>query len=273
MWVAYSVEENPFAKYSLEQIDALLGLQMDAGNTTIPNFDMEAVSVPASFDGRVTYSSCQKAVRNQESCGSCWAFAAAETLTTNICVLSQASVPVLSPQDLVSCDTTNHACNGGNLNYVWSYILGNGVRSDACVPYTSGGGEDAPCTATCPGGGSNTHYKCPSSAYHYNSDSAIQQAVYTVGAAETGFSVYSDFMSYKSGIYKHQSGDYRGGHAVKIVGWGQQSSTFYWIVQNSWGPDWGEQGFFRIANYEEDDASNFARGGAFGCGSSKKVIV
>ena len=63
----------------------------------------------------------------------------------------------------------------------------------------------------------------------------------------TRFDVYSDFMSYKGGIYKHVTGGRQGGHAVKLVGYGTESGTDYWIIANSWGPAWGESGFFRIA--------------------------
>jgi len=64
---------------------------------------------------------------------------------------------------------------------------------------------------------------------------------------ETGFEVYHDFFNYKSGVYHHVSGKLlAGGHAVKILGWGQENGTDYWICANSWGPTWGEEGFFRI---------------------------
>jgi cathepsin B len=59
---------------------------------------------------------------------------------------------------------------------------------------------------------------------------------------ETGFTVYEDFMNYKNGVYSHTTGKQLGGHAVKIVGWGEN----YWICANSWGPSWGEEGFFKI---------------------------
>jgi len=66
---------------------------------------------------------------------------------------------------------------------------------------------------------------------------------------ETGFQVYKDFFNYKTGIYKKTSPfwDYAGGHAVKIVGWGNESGTNYWIAANSWSANWGENGFFKIA--------------------------
>lgn len=64
---------------------------------------------------------------------------------------------------------------------------------------------------------------------------------------ETGFEVYHDFFNYKSGVYHHVSGELAGGHAVKILGWGtDEEGTDFWICCNSWGPEWGENGFFRI---------------------------
>jgi cathepsin B len=60
------------------------------------------------------------------------------------------------------------------------------------------------------------------------------------GPVEAGFSVYQDFMSYKSGVYQHRSGGLLGGHAVKVVGWGVDSDngTPYWLVANSWTDNW-----------------------------------
>ena len=63
---------------------------------------------------------------------------------------------------------------------------------------------------------------------------------------ETRFDVYSDFMNYKGGIYIHTTGYKQGGHAIKLVGYGQEDGTDYWICANSWGSAWGEGGYFRI---------------------------
>jgi len=72
------------------------------------------------------------------------------------------------------------------------------------------------------------------------------QEIFSNGPVETAFTVYDDFVTYKSGIYQRQSGDELGGHAVKIIGWGISSGTKFWIAANSWNADWGENGFFRI---------------------------
>jgi len=160
--------------------------------------------------------------------------------------------PVLSPQDLVSFDTADHGCNGGSVLNVWDDIDSNGIRSDECVPYISRDGIEEARPAVCSESGSSTRHKCPVPSSSLDSDLAIQQAVMTVGALEVGFSVYEDFMNYESGIYCRQAAQYLCDHAVKVVGWKKHFSTFYWVVQNSWGPDWGENGFFRIVNCHGD---------------------
>jgi len=66
------------------------------------------------------------------------------------------------------------------------------------------------------------------------------------GPVETAFTVYEDFMNYKSGVYQHLTGSVQGGHAVKIIGWGHESGLDYWLIANSWGTSWGIDGYFKI---------------------------
>ena len=76
----------------------------------------------------------------------------------------------------------------------------------------------------------------------------IKEDIYLHGPIESGFYVYSDFKDYKSGVYQRgKHTQLLGGHAVKIIGWGKENDTEYWIVANSWGETWGENGYFRIA--------------------------
>ena len=68
----------------------------------------------------------------------------------------------------------------------------------------------------------------------------------TNGPVEVAFTVYNDFLSYKTGVYHHTSGSALGGHAVKMVGWGVEDGTPYWTIVNSWNEGWGNGGKFRI---------------------------
>ena len=74
----------------------------------------------------------------------------------------------------------------------------------------------------------------------------IKEEIKTNGPIQVGFDVYSDFMNYEGGIYEYEWGSQEGGHAVVNLGWGNEDGKDYWICQNSWGPDWGESGYFRI---------------------------
>lgn len=81
------------------------------------------------------------------------------------------------------------------------------------------------------------------------------------GPVQTAFTVYADFMSYKSGVYQHKTGEQLGGHAVKMVGWGVDNGVPYWLIANSWNTDWAENGFFRIIRGKNE------------CGIEKNVVA
>jgi len=200
------------------------------------------ITLPTSFNSKDQWPSCIHAIRDQARCGSCWAFSASEVLSDRTCIEGGDNV-VLSPQDMVSCDRSNYGCQGGYLNKAWDYLSGTGIVSDACYPYVSGDGQVPSCRSSCSGSGTWKKYKSQRYSTFRNIDS-IKQEVYTNGPVQTGFTVYSDFMTYHSGVYHHTSGNQLGGHAVKIVGWGVAGSDPYWIVANSWGTGWGLNGFF-----------------------------
>ena len=58
--------------------------------------------------------------------------------------------------------------------------------------------------------------------------------------------MYADFPTYKSGVYQAHSSEQLGGHAIKLLGWGVEGGVPYWLAANSWNPDWGDKGFFKI---------------------------
>ena len=253
----YSFEEHPFKNWSEVQIKSLMGLSSLSLKDTseIPVSDSFATSeadLPESFDSREKWPECIHPIRNQGHCGSCWAHGASEVLSDRFCIASEGKVNVvLSPQDMVSCDYFDHGCNGGILTASWMYLRLFGIVSDECKPYTSGDGkvESCPLFKSICRNESAVYKKYKAKNFYYlPTINQIKQNILEKGPIETGFSVYSDFMNYKGGIYKKSANaNMLGGHAVKIVGWGKEGETEYWIVANSWAETWGEKGYFKIA--------------------------
>jgi len=134
------------------------------------------------------------------------------------------------------------------LDREWVFLENTGTVTDKCRPYVSGSGNVPSCQATCDDGSAPEFFKSEKNSLVQLADVAsIKMEIMANGPVETGFTVYSDFMNYKSGIYTKGWFVYPvGGHAVKIVGWGVENGVHYWSVANSWGPSWGEKGFFRI---------------------------
>ena len=187
-------------------------------------------------------------VLDQAYCGSCVAFATVATLETQYKISTGFSAfnMKLSPQHLF-------ACGGGACEFGWfpeaaaRYLQKSGVPDDACMPYTSGAtGQDMECSQSCSNAGSRSvkiaSYTTPSrSAKDLN---AVKTALQK-GPLVTTLSVYADFMFYASGVYKHTTGEFMGGHAVSIVGYDDTMQAF--IIRNSWGTSWGENGFAHVS--------------------------
>ena len=153
---------------------------------------------------------------------------------------------ILSPQYLISCDEINFGWSGGDLHRAWQFVSLYGIVTEACYPYSSAGGFSGFCKSKCNDGSDFKRYFSGSVIETANVDT-IKQAIMTGGPVEASFVVYSDFMNYKEGIYQHTGeGELMGGHAVKAVGWGTENNVDYWIMANSWGPKWGDKGYFKI---------------------------
>jgi len=188
-------------------------------------------------------------IRDQQRCGSCWAFSASEVLSDRVAIATKKASPVLSPEDMVSCDKSDMGCQGGMLPNAWEYLKETGIVSDQCFPYSAGTGEAPTCTKTCKDSETWASSKVKAkSAYAINGVANMQKEIMNNGPVQVAFKVYKSFMSYKGGVYQRHFWELlpEGGHAVKIVGWGTDKGVDYWIVANSWNTSWGEDGFFRI---------------------------
>lgn len=206
-------------------------------------------TIPAEFDARTQWPGLIHPIRDQQRCGSCWAFSASEVLSDRVAIAAGKPSPALSPEDMVSCDKGDMGCQGGQLPAAWHYLQQSGIVSDACFPYTAGQGTAAKCGAKCADGEQWARSKVKAkTAYAINGATNMQKEIMTHGPIQVAFTVYKSFMSYTSGVYQKHWYEIlpEGGHAVKVVGWGTESGVDYWLVANSWNTNWGLQGFFKI---------------------------
>lgn len=228
-----------------------------------------AGDIPESYDLRQTHPECMR-ILDQGNCGSCWAFSATQALTDRFCIATGgASLPklVLSPQYQVNCDSSNSACNGGLTLNAYKFMTNSGVDTDACTPYTSGKtGRAEKCTQQCTAPGEEFHLAYSTTAYSLAGKNRnetienIQRDIMEYGSVSISFIVYTDFTEFfaknPKGVYRRNPSSYaRGGHAVKAIGWGvteDASKTPYWIIANSWGESWGDNGYFKIVRGEDD---------------------
>nr|ADO32581.1 cathepsin B [Penaeus japonicus] len=235
------------------------------------NFDM-----PKEFDSRAAWPMCPTIgeIRDQGSCGSCWAFGAVEVMSDRQCIHSKGKSNFhYSSENLVSCcHLCGFGCNGGFPGAAFKYWVHSGIVSggsfnstQGCQPY-----EIAPCEHHVPGprpkcsegGGTPKCVKRCENGYtvDYESDlhhggkaysimkdeDQIKYEIMKNGPVEGAFTVYVDFLHYKSGVYQHRHGLPLGGHAIRILGWGEENGTPYWLCANSWNTDWGDNGLFKI---------------------------
>lgn len=265
----------------LKSFETRLGLKIES---SVPeSFDEPPVyktllsELPESLDLREAFPNCEaiKEIRDQSACGGCWAFGAVSAMTDRLCIASgQNDQRRISSEDLLECcESCGFGCDGGFLYQSWAYWKQSGLVTGnlygdqkTCKPYqfppcnhhSSGPFDDcvkhqyvAPrCKTEC----YNPSYSTP-----YNQDKIFGLKAYTVegehqliqelnnfGSVEVAFRVYEDFFLYKSGVYKHTTGEYKGAHAVKIIGYGVENGVKFWIVVNSWNENWGDKGTFKM---------------------------
>jgi cathepsin C len=185
----------------------------------------------------------------------------------------------LSPQDIVSCSAYSQGCEGGFPYLIaGKYAQDHGVVAEECYPYT---GRDSVCSAAKKCERSYVaKYRYVGGYYGACNEELMKMSLVESGPLSVSFEVYSDFMHYAGGVYHRTDGllnkinefnpfevidiivlifvDYSvmdvfvsmqlTNHAVLLVGYGTDSQTKekYWVVKNSWGTKWGEDGFFRI---------------------------
>lgn len=213
-----------------------------------------ALDIPPQFDWRnYNNGDWTTPIRNQDGCGSCWAFAAVGALESIINIRSASpNFDIdLSEQYILSCLPLAGSCDGGYTYYAFQYIMDNtpngnyhnGIIPESCLPYQAD--DTIPCSEKCDDWVSQLTPIKDYGILYNPSIAEIKQILVNDGPVAAHMTVYSDFYNYDGGIYTHQSETVVGGHAVVIVGY--NDSLGYWICKNSWGTSWGEDGWFKIA--------------------------
>jgi C1A family cysteine protease len=220
------------------------GLKTELGSYGCKSFSSSASGAPFSIDWR--QKGAVNPVRDQGQCGSCWAFATTAN-AESVWAISKGQLLDLSEEFLVDCASGvgyyNMGCNGGQPDSAFKYMINNGQCTEASYPYKAGttktAGSCQKCTAA-PVHFSGCYDVTPKDQISLMAAVAKQPVVIAI-EADTRY-----FQSYSGGILDSPNCGEKLDHAVEIIGYGTENGVDYWNVRNSWGPSWGESGYFRL---------------------------
>ncbi len=202
-------------------------------------------NLPPSLDWREKDGNWVTTVKNQGGCGSCWDFSAVGQIEAwwKIHYDYPDSNINLSEQYILSCGSEAGSCEGGWPYAALEFVKNNALPHEKYMPYQYD--DSVPCDNVQPGW-EETAVTIPGWGYITNAEAQVINIKNALmhHPVSASYDVYEDFSYYDGGVYEHTWGEYEGGHAILIVGW--EDETQSWICKNSWGPNWGEKGYFRI---------------------------
>ncbi|XP_018566072.1 cathepsin B-like [Anoplophora glabripennis] len=237
-------------------------------------------TIPESFDAREQWPDCPSIgeISDTGNCWAPWALSAVSVMSDRFCIHSKGEKKIkVSAEDLLGCcQDCSLGCLGGYPDTAWDHWVKNGIvtgggygDTDGCKAYAYEscnhyveGSEKATCEVledqpTCV-------KQCDSSSFNYENeltfgkngsayalsleDAQIQLEIMTNGPVQAEIVLYRDFYDYKSGVYQPAADTFPIVlHFVKVIGWGVENGTPYWLGANSFNTEWGDKGFFKIS--------------------------
>ena len=246
---SFTMGVNQFTDLTPEEFKAQMirGLKAPVGSYGCGTFSNSASGTPASIDWRT--KGAVTTVKDQGQCGSCWTFSSTGAME-GAWAIAKGQLIDLAEQELVDCAGLKYGsmgCNGGQMEGAFKFIIENGQCAASSYPYTAKDGTCHSCSAVA--------HATSCSDVKPNDQLSLKAAVAKQPVAVAIEADTKYFQSYSGGVLTSSSCGTSLDHGVLAVGYGEENGQKYWLVKNSWGTSWGEQGYVKIGR---SDSTNDA---------------
>ena len=241
---SFTMGVNQFTDLTPEEFKAQMirGLKAPVGSYGCGTFSNSASGTPTAIDWRT--KGAVTTVKDQGQCGSCWTFSSTGAME-GAWAIAKGQLIDLAEQELVDCAGLKYGsmgCNGGQMEGAFKFIIENGQCAASSYPYTAKDGTCHSCSAVAH---ATSCYDVKPNDQLSLKAAVAKQPVAVAIEADTKY-----FQSYSGGVLTSSSCGTSLDHGVLAVGYGEENGQKYWLVKNSWGTSWGEQGYVKIGRSE-----------------------